>query len=41
MIPDMEGIIAPTDSRFRPDQRALENGDIDKAEKEKSRLEVK
>lgn len=25
---DMLGVIAPTDSRFRPDIRKLENGDI-------------
>jgi hypothetical protein len=30
-----------TDSRFRPDQRALENGDIDFAAGEKARLEEK
>jgi len=28
---EMKQIIAPTDSRFRPDQRALENGEIQKA----------
>jgi hypothetical protein len=33
--------LPPTDSRFRPDQRALENGDISKASDEKNRLEVK
>ncbi len=31
--------LAPTDSRFRPDQRALENGDIKLASDEKFRLE--
>lgn len=31
--------IAPTDSRRRPDQRMLENGDVDNASTEKSRLE--
>ena len=36
---DIKGKLPPTDSRFRPDVRALENGDIDKAEKEKVRLE--
>lgn len=25
---NMEGVIPPTDSRLRPDIRALENGDI-------------
>ncbi|CAI2359674.1 unnamed protein product [Moneuplotes crassus] len=33
--------LPPTDSRFRPDQRALENGDLDLAETEKKRLEEK
>ncbi|RYO66204.1 Oxysterol [Alternaria tenuissima] len=31
--------MAPTDSRLRPDQRALEDGDVDKAEALKARLE--
>ena len=34
-----EGHIPPTDSRLRPDQRALEDGDVDKAEALKARLE--
>jgi oxysterol-binding protein 1 len=33
--------IAPTDSRLRPDQRALENGDFKFAASEKNRLEEK
>ena len=33
--------IAPTDSRYRPDQRALEQGDIRLAGNEKIRLEEK
>lgn len=33
--------IAPTDSRWRPDQRAYENGMVDLAAKEKLRLEEK
>lgn len=33
--------IAPTDSRYRPDLRAYENGDIDLGGKEKHRLEEK
>ncbi|KAM9350210.1 oxysterol-binding protein-related protein 1-like isoform 2-T2 [Symphorus nematophorus] len=37
----MEGIIPPTDSRLRPDIRAMENGDIDLASAEKKRLEEK
>lgn len=38
---EMEGVIAPTDARFRPDQRMLENGLGDEADEEKIRLEVK
>lgn len=37
----MEGVIPPTDSRLRPDIRAMENGDIDHASAEKKRLEEK
>ncbi|XP_074507458.1 oxysterol-binding protein-related protein 1-like isoform X1 [Sebastes fasciatus] len=37
----MEGVSAPTDSRLRPDIRAMENGDIDLASGEKKRLEEK
>jgi len=33
--------LPPTDSRLRPDQRALENGDLVKAAEEKARLEDK
>jgi hypothetical protein len=33
--------LPPTDTRFRPDQRALENGDFKLAESEKHRLEEK
>lgn len=33
--------LPPTDSRLRPDIRALEYGDYDLASKEKDRLEVK
>ncbi|WFD35660.1 Oxysterol-binding protein 3 [Malassezia cuniculi] len=36
---DIKDIIPPTDSRLRPDQRALENGDIDTAEEVKHTLE--
>lgn len=39
--PGMEAILAPTDCRFRPDIRAMENGDMDTAGKEKERLEEK
>ncbi|KAK4552595.1 Oxysterol-binding protein 3 [Recurvomyces mirabilis] len=34
-----EGYLAPTDSRLRPDQQALELGDVDRAEALKARLE--
>ena len=34
-------MIPPTDTRRRPDQRALELGDFKLAAKEKDRLEVK
>mmetsp|Transcript_3355 Transcript_3355/g.5604 ORF Transcript_3355/g.5604 Transcript_3355/m.5604 type:complete len:109 (+) Transcript_3355:956-1282(+) len=34
-------VVAPSDSRWRPDQRNLENGDLINAAKEKDRLEVK
>ncbi|KAK0067140.1 oxysterol-binding protein-related protein 6 [Biomphalaria pfeifferi] len=37
--PDMSKFLPPTDSRFRPDQRLLEEGKIAEAEAEKLRLE--
>lgn len=37
----MKGVIAPTDSRFRNDQRLFEEGKMDEADKEKTHLEVK
>lgn len=37
----MQAILPPTDTRRRPDQRYLENGDMINAGKEKDRLEVK
>ncbi|KAI6133233.1 hypothetical protein EDD16DRAFT_1890827 [Pisolithus croceorrhizus] len=36
---DLEGKLPPTDSRLRPDVRALEEGNVDLAEEEKTRLE--
>ncbi|KAF7982052.1 hypothetical protein HWV62_30330 [Athelia sp. TMB] len=39
VTPDIEGKLPPTDSRFRPDVRALEEGDVDEAEEQKQRLE--
>uniref|UniRef100_A0A2A4JUD5 Oxysterol-binding protein n=1 Tax=Heliothis virescens TaxID=7102 RepID=A0A2A4JUD5_HELVI len=38
---DMKGQLCPTDSRLRPDIRLLEQGDIDAAATEKTRLEEK
>ena len=41
-LPDeLKPKLPPTDSRLRPDQRALENGDLDQAAEEKNRLEEK
>lgn len=37
--PIEKGKLAPTDSRIRPDQRALEDGDLDRAEDLKTELE--
>ena len=39
ITPLEKGRLAPTDSRLRPDQRAMEEGDFGKAEEWKSRLE--
>jgi len=39
ITPDLEGRLPPTDSRLRPDQRALEDGDVQTAEEEKQRVE--
>lgn len=39
--PDLFMNLAPTDSRYRPDQRALENGQLEIAANEKERLEEK
>lgn len=38
---DLKKVIAPTDSRFRPDLRAYEEGDTELGAKEKHRLEEK
>ena len=35
----LQNVVAPTDTRRRPDQRALENGDMVTAAAEKDRLE--
>ena len=39
ITPDLQGKLPPTDSRLRPDVRALEDGDIELAETEKLRVE--
>uniref|UniRef100_A0A8C5G6F1 Oxysterol-binding protein n=1 Tax=Gouania willdenowi TaxID=441366 RepID=A0A8C5G6F1_GOUWI len=39
--PGMEAVISPTDCRFRPDIRHMENGNMDEASKDKERLEEK
>lgn len=39
ITPDIAKKLPPTDSRFRPDVRALEEGDLDHAEDEKKRVE--
>jgi len=36
---DLEGKLPPTDSRYRPDVRALEEGNLERAEAEKERVE--
>lgn len=39
MDPQIKHLLPPTDSRFRPDQRFLEEGDIESAEIQKQRIE--
>ena len=39
--PDQRKLAAPTDARFRPDQRLFEEGQWDEAQVEKERLEDK
>ena len=39
ITPDLEGHLPPTDSRLRPDVRALEEGNLDLAEEGKARVE--
>ncbi|KAJ1567061.1 hypothetical protein HK405_007324 [Cladochytrium tenue] len=41
LTPDLAGVLPPTDTRFRPDQRLYEEGRADEAEHEKQRLEQK
>ncbi|KAL8715480.1 MAG: hypothetical protein Q9220_000814 [cf. Caloplaca sp. 1 TL-2023] len=41
-LPDrLRPLLPPTDTRFRPDQRAMEDGEYDKAATEKNRVEEK
>ncbi|CAE6473876.1 unnamed protein product [Rhizoctonia solani] len=39
LTPDLVGVVPPTDSRLRPDQRAMEEGRIDDADQLKIQLE--
>ena len=39
ITPDIADFLPPTDSRLRPDQRAMEDGNIELADEEKARLE--
>ncbi|KAF8708426.1 Pleckstrin homology domain, partial [Rhizoctonia solani] len=39
LTPDLVGVVPPTDSRLRPDQRAMEEGRIDDADRLKIQLE--
>jgi hypothetical protein len=41
LTPDLPDFLCPTDSRLRPDQRAMEDGQYDLASTEKNRLEEK
>ncbi|KAK4425491.1 Oxysterol-binding protein-related protein 2A [Sesamum alatum] len=41
LTPGLKEKLPPTDSRLRPDQRYLENGEYDKANSEKLRLEMR
>lgn len=41
LTPWMKALLPPTDTRLRPDQAAMEAGDVDKANDEKTRLEEK
>ncbi|KAI4336492.1 hypothetical protein L6164_015014 [Bauhinia variegata] len=41
LVPGLKEKLPPTDSRLRPDQRCLENGEYEKANAEKLRLEQK
>ena len=40
ITPDIVAYLPPTDSRYRPDQQAMEYGRIDEADREKERVEI-
>ncbi|CAB1346935.1 unnamed protein product, partial [Coregonus sp. 'balchen'] len=39
LCPEMQDLLPPTDARFRPDQRHLEEGNVEMAASEKQRIE--
>uniref|UniRef100_A0A7N8WS40 Oxysterol-binding protein-related protein 7-like n=1 Tax=Mastacembelus armatus TaxID=205130 RepID=A0A7N8WS40_9TELE len=41
LTPDLKGALPPTDTRFRPDQRLLEEGKVAEADKKKDEVEGK
>lgn len=41
LTPDLDGMLPNTDTRYRTDQRMVEEGRLDEAEMEKQRLESK
>uniref|UniRef100_A0A8C5FFF9 Oxysterol-binding protein n=1 Tax=Gadus morhua TaxID=8049 RepID=A0A8C5FFF9_GADMO len=41
LTPDLEGLLPPTDSRYRPDQRLLEEGDVAAVDVRKDEVEEK
>ncbi|CAL8301465.1 unnamed protein product [Merluccius merluccius] len=41
LTPDLEGLLPPTDTRYRPDQRLLEEGDVVAVDKRKDQVEEK
>ncbi|XP_037545225.1 oxysterol-binding protein-related protein 6 [Nematolebias whitei] len=41
LTPDLIGVLPPTDTRFRPDQRLLEEGKVEEADKKKDEVEEK
>ncbi|XP_069381225.1 oxysterol-binding protein-related protein 6-like isoform X2 [Paralichthys olivaceus] len=41
LTPDLKAVLPKTDTRFRPDQRLLENGEVAEADKKKDEVEEK